>query len=292
MHELGWRKESTVTYSKRAIIFMAVLLAVSTTTATRAQLTAGKGARVTRAATADGSGLEWWIYQDIVISGMETQYEEARKELVTMLHKDNITSSEFTLLAMKSDQNACVAYTAPTGVRSGGSDAPVLSINWLQAYTKLGPAYVEAYKRMRALTRGTSEFLIRFRPDLSYVPATPKWPAQEQTFIKDEYNSIMPDSKEEFEGVMKQLASLQQEKGLTVGFKVFEVLIGPEKPMYLVTSGGPTQAELNAQLTADRKILGAGGEALVDHARRLTAKYEAHDDTVRLDLSYFPGLEQ
>ncbi len=279
-----------MTYSKRAILLMAVLLAVSTTTASRAQLT--KAARTTPATTADGSGLEWWVYQDAVISGMENQYEEARKELITLLHKDNITSSEFTMLAMKSDQNACVAYTAPTNLRSGGSDASLLSVNWLQAYTKLGPAFVEAYKRMRAATRGTSEYLIRFRPDLSYTPAAPKWSAQEQAFIKDEYYSTMPDSKEEFEGVMRQLASLEQEKRLPIGFKVFEVVIGPEKPMYLVTTGGPTQQELDAQLAADRKVLGAGGEALVDHARRLTGKYEAHDDTVRLDLSYFPGQEQ
>lgn len=282
-----------MTYSKRAILLTAVLLTVSTITAARAaQLRTGEGAQPARAPTGDGKGLEWWVYQDVMISGQESQYEEARKEIVTLLHKDHITAGEFSVLAMKSGASACVAYTAPTSLRGGGSDASQLSINWLKVYSELGPAYLDAYKRMRAATHVSSEYLLRFRPDLSFVPAAPRWQPQEQAFIKDEYYYSMPDSKEEFEGVLRQMASLQREKGLTTGFRVFEVVIGPEKPEYLVTVGGATQQELEAQLAADRKVLGSRGEALSGHARRLTGKYEAHDDLLRLDLSYFPGLEQ
>jgi hypothetical protein len=237
---------------------------------------------------ANGKGLEWWVYQDVVLDSKQAQYEEARKEIIALLHKDRISSTEFQVLALKSDGQACVVYSAPASNGGQSRDAASLSVDWGEVFADLGPAYLNAWNRMRDATRISSEFLIRFRPDLSFVPTNPRFRPDEQLFIRSDYYYTSPKGKAAFERVLKRLRQLQQTKGLETGYRVFEIVLGPEKPGYLVTTGARSQEELQAALDSDAAALGTAGANLLNQARNLAGKVERHNDRLRMDLSYFP----
>jgi hypothetical protein len=241
-----------------------------------------------RAQSANGQGIEWWIYQDVVLDAKQTQYEEARKEIIALLHKDRISSTEFQTLAMKSDGQACVVYSSPANSGGQARDTTNVSIDWTQVFTDLGPAYLNAWNRMRDATRISSEYLVRFRPDLSYVPSNPRFKPEEQLVIRSDYYFLVPRGKANFERVVRRLRQLHQQKGLDTGFRVFEIVIGPEKPGYFIATGARSEEELQAALNRDSAALGSAGADLLNQARNLSGKTERHNDRLRLDLSYFP----
>jgi hypothetical protein len=242
-----------------------------------------------RAQSADGKGLEWWIYQDVVLDSKQAQYEEARKEIIALLHKDRISASEFQVMALKSAGQACVVYASPVNISGQGRDATDLSVDWEALFAELGPQYLNAWHRMRDATRFSSEYLIRYRPDLSYTPNNPRFRPEEQLFIRSDYFYTSPKTRRPFERVMKNLRGLHHQKALTTGYRVFEIIMGPEKPGYLVSVGGRSQEELEAILVADQAILGSAGDALMNRVRNIAGKTERHNDSLRLDLSYFPN---
>lgn len=244
-----------------------------------------------RAQSADGKGLEWWIYQDVVIDAKEPQYEEARKEIIALLHKDRISSAEFQVMAMRSVGQACVVYAAPVNISGQGRDAANLSVDWEELFTELGPQYLNAWNRMRDATRSSAEYLIRYRPDLSYTPNNQRLRPEEQLFIRTDYYYTSPKGKRNFERVLKNLRGLHHQKALATGFRVFEIVLGPEKPGYMISAGGRSQAELEKILEADQEILGSAGETLMNRARNLSVKTERHNEQLRLDLSYFPSAQ-
>lgn len=250
---------------------------------------AGFSTLAVRAQSADGKGLEWWIYQDVVLDSKQAQYEEARKEIIALLHKDRISSAEFQVMALKSDGQACVVYAAPVNISGAGRDASNLSVDWRALFAELGPEYLNAWNRMRDATRFSSEYLIRYRPDLSYTPNNPRFKPEEQLFIRSDYYYTSPKGKGPFERVMKNLRGLHHQKALSTGYRVFEIVLGPEKPGYLVSVGGRSQEELEKVLAADQVILGNAGDALLSRVRNIAGKTERHNDRLRLDLSYFPN---
>ena len=260
----------------KILVMSMILLAVFTTLNVRAQ-------------SGNGTGIEWWIYQDVVLDGKQTQYEEARKEIVALLHKDHISSAEFQTLAVRSDGQACVVYSSPATRDGQARDTTNVSIDWTQVYTDLGPAYLNAWNRMRDATRISSEYLIRFRPDLSYVPANPRFKPEEQLVIRSDYYFLLPKGKAAFERVVRRLRQLHQSKGLDTGFRVFEVVLGPEKLAYFLATGARSEEELQAAINRDSAALGSAGVDLLNQARNLSGKVERHNDRLRLDLSYFPA---
>lgn len=237
----------------------------------------------------DGKGLEWWLYQDVVIDSKQTQYEEARKEIIAMLHKDRISAGEFQALALKSAGQGCVVYATPTGLGGQSRDTSNLSQDWTQVFTDLGPAYLNAWNRMRDATRVSSEYLIRFRPDLAYSPANARFKPEDQLYIQTDYYYTTPKGKANFERALKSLRQLNQSKGIETAYKIFEIVLGPEKPGYMLSTGARSQEELQAVLNSDATVLGRDGEQVMNKVRNLAAKVERHADLLRLDLSYFPA---
>lgn len=254
-------------------------------------LVLGFTARV--ASAQSGRNASWWVVLDVVIDSKFDQYLDARKEIVALLHKDRISSSQFAVVAMQTDEAACVAYSSPTvegttTTTNGYSDPAEAFPDWEALFGGLGPDYVDAWHRMRDATRTTSQYLIRYRPDLSYTPGNERLTAEEQGYLRAQQYFMPPSSQTAFEEVLADRKALYRENALENGFRVFEVVVGPEVPGFMVAYGGRTKADLDAALANDRLILGAAGEALENRARLLASKILTHPQRLRLDLSYFP----
>lgn len=135
----------------------------------------------------------------------------------------------------------------------------------------------------------TSEIVAMRRPDLSYAPKTPRLKPEEVKFIRYEFYYIKPEAESKIEGISKEWASLFAKHNVNDGFNLYQILMGDDLPLVVVTIEGTSPADLETQSAKILETLGKEGQDLMQKTLALTRRFETKIGQLRPDLSNMPA---
>ncbi len=223
------------------------------------------------------------IHEEVARPGMLAQYEATTRELFGMFSEQKVDPKVFAASAyMTTDMH--YLFVAPIA-NFGGMDA----IN--QVFMTMGQAvgkdrWADLMRRGNTTIASYNEFVAMRRPDLSYVPATPRLKPEERRFVHWQFYYIDAAHTDDAEQVARDYVALFKSKNIGDSFSVYQVMSGNDLPLYVVGSPGKSPADFYSNDERINATLGADVRPLQARALSYTRKYEVKDGTARPDLSY------
>jgi len=150
----------------------------------------------------------------------------------------------------------------------------------------------EFQKNMKSV-EGTIDYyrsgVIRFLPELSYVPKKPRLKPEEQKFITWLFAYVEFGKEKEFADVAKQYVEVSKSKDTSFGWNMFVVESGAEMPFYFLVAGSKSPAEQWSE--SEKLVKKIGEEKDAELWNKLLAtlrKFETKTGRPRPDLSNMP----
>jgi hypothetical protein len=129
-----------------------------------------------------------------------------------------------------------------------------LFANWEAATSQIAN-WAELEARSAECVDHAAASLIVLRPDLSYMAeSTPI--SGERPFRKYYWWYAIPGKEQELEEVAKAYVELYESKGIDMGFRLYQTVMGPELPTYLVVENAASEADYHAQSAEVQAALG------------------------------------
>jgi len=131
--------------------------------------------------------------------------------------------------------------------------------------------------------------VIRYLPELSYVPKKPRLKPEEQKFITWLFVYVEFGKEKEFADVARQYVEVSKSKDTSIGWNMYVVESGADLPFYFWAEGGKSAAEYWAENDKVMKKMGEEKYAGL-WGRFLTTvrKFETKTGRPRPDLSNMP----
>ncbi len=151
----------------------------------------------------------------------------------------------------------------------------------------------EEYKKLMKSLEGTIDFfrsgVVRFLPDLSYVPKTPGLKPDEQKFISWGFAYVEFGKEKEFAGVLKQWVETSREKSTAIGWNTFVVESGTEMPLYFWAESAKSAVDYFTESEKDVNKIGPDKNAELGAKTMATLRrIESKTGRPRPDLSNVP----
>lgn len=223
------------------------------------------------------------IHEEVARPGMLAQYEATTREFLNMLTQQKADPKVMGMnLYTTTDMH--YLYVVPIA-NFGGVDA----IN--QVFATMGQAvgkerWADLNRRGNLAIHSYNEFVALRRPDLSYVPATPRLKPEERRFVHWQFYSIDAAHTDDAEQVAKDYVALFKSKNIGDGFSVYQVMSGNDLPLYVVASSGKSPADFYSNDERINAMAATEMRPLQARVLSYTRKYEVKDGTARPELSY------
>jgi hypothetical protein len=214
---------------------------------------------------------------------MVAQYETAGRELAGTLSEKKADPGAFGVSAyMTSDLH--YYYVLPL---EGWGKMEGVQKSWMSVGDVIGKAKAaDIMRRSNGAMSSYNEFIVLHRPDLSYMPASPRVSSSEATAVRWFFYYLDPERAEEAEQISRDYSALFKAKNIPDGFNVYQVLSGNDLPLLVVSVTGKSTADLTAADEKNNAALGKDVLPLAARAMAITRRYEIKDGMYRPDLSY------
>ena len=225
----------------------------------------------------------YWVYQEFVKPSMLQEYEAAAKEMIDVM--GSVSASGSVEYIAISGSQFDYAYVMPI---DGFAGIDKIWQEWSAMVEAIGQekwAEIEA-SSSKAVDHAQSTVLM-LREDLSYnlemTALTTDRPFRAYT-----YWFGIPGKTSELEGVAKEYAELYEAKGLDHGWRIYQTVMGPDQPVYLVVETAADEADYHATAKKNREALGDEGMKLNQKALKYARRVEEQHGWIRPDLSFPP----
>jgi hypothetical protein len=211
------------------------------------------------------------------------QYEATTRELLNAFTEKNADPKIFGMnLFTTTDMH--YIYVVPM---SNWGALDTFQASWGTIAKAVGKdRWRDIMNRGNAAMSSYNEFMVVRRPDLSYMPATPRLEAGEVKFIHWIFYYIDAAHTDESEQIAKEYAALFKAKNVSDPFTVYQVLSGNDLPLLVVAVPAKSAADYYANDEKVQAALGSDIRPLAARALAITRKYEVKDGTARPELSY------
>jgi hypothetical protein len=230
----------------------------------------------------------WAVYTEHVKPSMVADYEAVGKEMIAAMKAAKADSpyAYFTML-----QGESFSYVAVTPMESF-ADLDRIHQEWMQMGEKVGKAaWAELIRRgSEAVVHSSMQVFVE-RPDISYLPTTPRIKPEEAAFAEYGFHYLVPGMEEEAATIAGEYADLYRKKGISESFRVFQAVTGENLPLLVVATYGKDEADWIASGAEVNEALGEEGLMLQQRAMRVIRTYESKKRRLREDLSYRPPKE-
>lgn len=225
------------------------------------------------------------LHQEQARPGMTKQYEETTKEYLSLVRQHHEKLPTLQFIGMAGDE---FRYGFLTPLENYGS------LDKVQAgYGEMIPAvgqakWDELMARSGAAVELIGQLIMLEYPGLSYVPAKPRLKPAEERFLHMDYHYVLPGREPDAMAVAQEKVELYRKKGVTDGFRLFIVQVGPEMPLLIEMTSARDAADFEERDKVNEELLGPEGKELDQRAFALLRRYETHSATIRPDLSIEP----
>jgi len=225
------------------------------------------------------------VHQDIVKPSKVAEYEKAAKGWHDAAVKNAITELAYVLV--QSDEMVYSYVSEVPNMAALDDNGPMDALK-----QKMGEA---AFQAMFDAYDGTytshKNFMITYRPDLSYLPEKQEATA-EINFRHWDFVHFNPDKEKEANAISKEWVDLFASKQIQLGFRTYTGGLGTETPLTIWVSWSKNAADFYAAMEQINKTLGDEGTDLWNRTLAITDKYEQVNGRIRPDLSYQPAAEE
>jgi hypothetical protein len=168
--------------------------------------------------------------------------------------------------------------------------------NTYKATGELAKKAGEEWQAMIKSADGTLEyskyFMLRYIPQLSYIPEEPRLKPEESSFMQWEFFYVLPGKEMAFVEFCKKLVALYKEKNIQDGWELYSGSIGTETPLFIVLLKGKNRIDYYSNWEKILEILGEEGLKLfMEDITPLLRKFEYKTVKVRPDITYIPKEE-
>jgi hypothetical protein len=234
------------------------------------------------AAAQDAPPQMYFVIQEHVKPSMTMEYEAASKDFIKMLSAAPIEAGSVQFQTIMSPE---MGYTYAIPVQ-GFSGVDKAFGAWEGAMRAVGE---EKWMAMDAKSKKAVDYyetsILAMRPDLSYnFEGTAI--SGDMPFRKYFWWHVIPGKELEAEAVAKEYAALYRAKEMEHGFRIYQAVMGPDLPMYLVVQSAKNEAEFTAREQGMEQMLGEEGMKLQQKSMAVTRKMVIQEGWVRPDLSF------
>ena len=233
---------------------------------------------------APGPGAQMFlIHEEIARPSMLAQYESTTRDLLGAFTEKNADPKIFGMnLFVTTDMH--YIYVVPI---ANWAALDTFQQSWMAISQAVGKdRWKDLMTRGNAAMSSYNEFVVMRRPDLSYVPATPRLKAGEVRFIHWQFHYLDAARADEAEQIAKDYAALFRAKNISDPFTVFMAMSGNDLPLLVVAIPAKSPSDYYSNADQVNAALGADVRPLVARAMAITRKYETRDGTARPELSY------
>ncbi len=131
-------------------------------------------------------------------------------------------------------------------------------------------------------------FIIRHRPDLSYISDKPRFKPEEANYMYMPFCYVKPGKEAEFEIICKEWVALDKSVSRADSYDLYIGDIGTEMPVYFWIARAKSASDFNNQQEIYGKKIGETGAELWNRTMALCRKFEEKAGWFRQDLSYLP----
>jgi hypothetical protein len=193
------------------------------------------------------------IREDVVVPSLSHNYELFLADIKSYLEEKNVKNFKF---ATNLQDNYTFRYVTPIKSLNDIKDTDYISLS-----KKLqDPELDLMLQSMNESIVSYKQFIVKYKPELSYVPEGENWDAS--TYRKWGYYYFYPGSEADVEKILASWKDLYQAKGAKMGFKVFTSFLGEEKPLYVFTTCGKNPLDYHNNLNELGNLLGEDGAML------------------------------
>ncbi|MEE9133538.1 MAG: hypothetical protein V3U13_08260 [Gemmatimonadota bacterium] len=224
----------------------------------------------------------FWVYQEYVKPAMLQEYEAATKDLIDLLASSQEATSSIEFITISGSEFS-YSYVIPVE-GFGGIDEAWKS--WQAAMEAAGRdkfSEIEA-RTAKAIDHAESSVLM-LRADLSYMVEATALTA-DKPFRMYHYWYAIPGKESELEGVAKEFAALYKAKGIDHGWRIYQAVMGPDLPMYLVVETAADEADYHATVKKVEEMAGEEGMKLNQKALKFARNIVIQHGWIRPDLSF------
>lgn len=223
------------------------------------------------------------IHQDKVIPSMVEKYEKAAKTLAGAASQHNVSGLSY-FAAMRNDFTYQYVSEA-----ENMADLDKSNERWGELQKKMGKENFDAaMSAFDGCYESHKNFLVWFRPDLSYNPEYGMKPEDGMPFRQWNFYHIHTGMESQAEAIAKEWVALNKKLKSPDGYRFMVGALGTDGPVVAVISPGKSIADIYARRDEWRKKSGAEGEALMKKTWSIVRKHETSNGMIRPDLSVYP----
>lgn len=225
------------------------------------------------------------VHKEVVRPSRIEAYEATNRELIGLLQQAPGTLGKlgFTTFMAEDFTYYMVAPLSAYG------DAAAIYTGFEETAQAVGPAkFLDVMRRSGDTIETMSDSIFAEDPALSYRPARPRLQPADVRFVHFDVYCLQPGRDFEADEVARAFRALFEKKGIADGYRIFKVVTGSEMPALVVAVDARDLVDYATSDAANRKKLGAEGEALFARAFSLTRRFERFNTLVRPDLSLAP----
>lgn len=126
------------------------------------------------------------------------------------------------------------------------------------------------------------------RPDLSYLPTTPRVAEAEQGFARIAFIYVRPDQALPFEAALRDAGALWKKHAIADARTIAQLVIGDDGPIYAVIIGAKDEADFYVSNAKATQKMGAEWQAYLDRTGPMLRRVEFETSAARRGLTYQP----
>lgn len=226
------------------------------------------------------------IHEEVVKPSAVAAYEAASKDFLAALWEKKVTSPAFNWTAgMTTDFHYLYIARIENFAALDRNMA-----EWEKAKQAVGvDRWSSIERRSNDAISSYAEFVSMYRPDLSYMPATPRLKPEEHRYSRLQFFYLMPGKEKDAEAIARDYIALFKQKNIGDGFNLYMAIFGEDLPLLVASVGAKSPADYAAADERTNALLGADLRALQQRAMSITRRFEERDVLMRPDLCY-PGM--
>jgi hypothetical protein len=212
---------------------------------------------------------------------MMAAYEASTRDFIAMVQAHRAAMPTFHADAYMTDDLEYL-YTMPI---SGFAQMDALMGEFMAMEQAGGDGWRQMMQENGSTMVKVDEWIVLYRPDLSYVPEQPRLKDEEIDTFRWEFYYLQPESGAAAEQLAKDIAAFYRERGISDPFHVFQAVMGGDLPFLVVSVPGKDEADIHASY---QKVAASVGDAWAPYEQRimqLIRRMEVKTARMRPDLS-------
>jgi len=244
-------------------------------------LIVGLSALTTWAQAEESEPQLWFSHRYVIKPSMVNEFEASLKEMVAYSKKHSYQYPWYALIT----DNYHAYIVIPVKDKN---DIDNVSKTWGELAKKVGKPWQDIAKNYINSYEYYVNFLMRHKPDISYIPEKAQGEQEEANFYVWHIDYVIPGKEAEYEAIYKEWADMNKSTNYSGAYNLYVVEMGLDGPVYIGEASGKSLSQWYKGNEEFWKEVGEEGQARQERRRKLIRKHETKHLWYRPELSYIP----